>query len=49
MDEWTFSRAAAGGHLEILKWLHVNKCPWDEYVCVSAVSNGHLEVLNIST
>jgi hypothetical protein len=22
--------AAEGGHLEILKWLHKNGCPWNE-------------------
>ena len=29
-DEWTCSKAAEGGHLEVLKWARQNGCPWDE-------------------
>ena len=37
--------AAEGGHLEVLQWLHVNDCPWDEDVCTEAARGGHLEML----
>ena len=37
--------AAGGGHLELLKFLYDNKCPWDEYICAEAAYNGHLDVL----
>jgi hypothetical protein len=33
------------GHLEVLKWAHLNGCPWDEITCSRAAENGHLEVL----
>jgi len=33
------------GHLEVLKYLHENGCPWDEEGCVYASRNGHIEVL----
>ena len=37
--------AAEKGHLECLKYLHENGCPWDENTCIGAASNGHLECL----
>ena len=37
--------AAHGGHLERLKYLHKNGCPWDERACEAAVFWGHLECL----
>ena len=37
--------AAKGGHLEVLKWLRENGCPWDSCTCYSAAKGGHLEVL----
>jgi hypothetical protein len=39
------SGAAAGGHLEVLKWARDNGCPWDEETCSEAVESGHLEIL----
>jgi len=36
-----------GGHLEVLKWLSVNGCPWDEWTCAFAAEGGHLEVLTV--
>ena len=27
---------AGRGHLEVVKWLHVNGCPWDEKACLFA-------------
>ena len=29
-DSETCSHAAAGGHLEVLKWARDNDCEWDE-------------------
>jgi|688.fasta_scaffold41578_2 hypothetical protein len=41
----TCKDAAFKGHLECLKYLHENGCPWDENVCSNAAYNGHLECL----
>ena len=38
-------KRASGGHLDILKWLRENGCPWNGYTCAYAAMNGHLEVL----
>ena len=38
-------QAAENGHLEVLRWLRENGCPWDFTTCSSAAKNGHLEVL----
>ena len=35
--------AARRGHLERLKYLHENGCPWDESTCEAAAEGGHLE------
>ena len=40
--------AAAGGHLEILKYLHEKGFPWDYRTCRNAARHGHLEVLKYS-
>ena len=37
--------AAKNGHLECLKYLHENGCPWDKWSCEFASKNGHLEIL----
>ena len=29
-DETTCSRAAGGGHLEMLQWARADGCPWDD-------------------
>jgi hypothetical protein len=29
----TCSRAAEGGHLEVLQWARDNGCPWDAMTC----------------
>ena len=42
---WWCSEAAAGGHLDVLKWLRNEGCPWDEWTCSAAANVGHLEVL----
>ena len=39
------SSAAGGGHLECLKYLHDEGCPWDEVACSSAAEGGHLVCL----
>jgi hypothetical protein len=38
-------RAAEGGHLEVLKWLHSTGYPWDSTTCSKAAYCGRLEVL----
>ena len=40
-DKWRerhMYSAACNGHLEVVKWLHVNGCPWDEKACLFAGS-----------
>jgi hypothetical protein len=39
------SRAAFGGHLEVVTWLYNCGCPWVPSTCAAAASGGHLEVL----
>jgi len=34
-----------GGHLDVLKYLHENGCPWNEMTCECAAAFGHLDVL----
>jgi len=41
----TINSAAAGGHLEILKYLHTNGCRCTSKTCYEAVRHGHVEVL----
>lgn len=45
---WTanmFVFAAAGNHLNTLKWLRKKGCPWDASACSAAAAGGHLEAL----
>ena len=42
-DGWTCSKAARGGHLEVLKWARANGCPWDEVIRELAASKGYVE------
>jgi hypothetical protein len=35
-------------HLEILKYLQKNGCPWNSNVCSFAAKNGHIEVIKWS-
>ena len=37
--------AAMGGHIEVLKWLRAEGCPWDQWTCFFAVHQGHVEIL----
>ena len=43
--EELFSAACESGHLEMLKWLRSEGCPWDEWTCYGAAQGGHFEVL----
>ena len=43
--ELNYDAAASHGHLEVLKWLRSEGCPWDASACRSAARGGHLEVL----
>lgn len=33
------------GHIEIVKYLHENGCPWGEEAVAYAAHNGHLEIV----
>ena len=44
MNEAACAGAAFGGHLETLRWLRQNGCPWDEKTCLDAARQGHLRV-----
>ena len=37
--------AACNGHLEVVKWLHANGCPWDEKACLFAGARKHWDIL----
>ena len=39
------ARMAENGKLELLKFLHENGCPWDDWTCSQAAYKGHLECL----
>ena len=39
------TRMARNGDLELLQFLRVSGCPWDEWTCSVAAHNGHLECL----
>jgi hypothetical protein len=39
------AQAAGCGHLETLKWLRENLCPWNEVTCYMATRGGHLHTL----
>ena len=45
LNQQVFSEACEGGHLEILKWLRSEGCPWDEATTSNAAWRGHLDVL----
>lgn len=52
LEEWCnlssdlFSMAALKGHLELVKYLKSQGCPWDDRVTWMAAYNGHLELLD---
>ena len=43
--KYTCAWAARRGHLEVLKWVRENGCPWDEKTCSWAAKGGHLATL----
>lgn len=45
LHEDVINIAAENGHIDILKWLKENKCPWTDQVCAYAAANNHLVVL----
>ena len=46
-DKNACSWAVDQGHVEVLRWLRENGCPWEGgvAVCEAAVSRGHVKVL----
>lgn len=38
-------RRRLGGHLDVLRWVRANGCPWNEKTCATAAYRGHLDVL----
>ena len=49
--EWdpdTTAFAAEYGHLEVLKFVYENGCPWAFYTCSSAAYGGHLDCLKFA-
>ena len=45
LDKWLFSEACKSGHLEVLKWLRSEGCPWSADACSDAASGGNFEAL----
>ena len=37
--------ACEGGHMEIIRWLRSEGCPWNQRACYYPARGGHLEVL----
>ena len=44
-DRRTINRAVLKGNLEMVKYCIANECPINEWACVLAAKNGHLEIL----
>ena len=44
-NERIAAMAARGGHLDCLRYLHEQGCPWDKYTCSEAARGGHLDCL----
>ncbi|AGO85097.1 Ankyrin repeat domain containing protein [Pandoravirus salinus] len=45
LGEGLTNSAAAGGNLDVLRWLRSVNCPWSTRACDSAAANGHQEVV----
>ncbi len=45
LDQRLLQKATMSGNLEMMKWLHSQNCPQDDYVCSFAAKYGHLEIL----
>tara|TARA_B110000977_G_scaffold184885_1_gene249112 strand:- start:11125 stop:11445 length:321 start_codon:yes stop_codon:yes gene_type:complete len=41
LDEKTCAKAAIGQHLDVLQFLHENRCPWEEHTTRNAAEGGH--------
>ena len=41
----TCSKAASGGHLDVIKWLRNQGCTMDKYTLINAGKKGHLHIL----
>ena len=39
------SRAAKGGHFDVLKWARENGCPWDSNTCIMAIAARRTDIL----
>lgn len=39
------AKMASLGYLEVLQWLRINKCAWNEDVIAEAAKNGHLNII----
>ena len=46
MYEQICASAASHDHLEVLKWVRENSCPWDESVCYQAAKFGRLNIFH---
>jgi hypothetical protein len=46
MDEYACEYAAREGHLDVLKYLHENDCPWDSFACYRAHEYDRIDCLN---
>ena len=44
-DEWVCWRAAEGGQLDTLKWLHAQSAPWDSGTINVAAKHGRLDII----
>ena len=44
-DLYHMFSAASKGHLDVVKWLRANGCPWDEDVCIRAAEHKHWDTL----
>ena len=42
---WLFWNAIEGGHMETVRWLKSEGCPWNVWACITAAEGGHLEIL----
>ena len=43
--DWSMDEAVRHGAFNVVKWLHTNGYPWNEYACAFATLGGHLEIL----
>lgn len=46
-NEDTFAMAAKNGHKQLIHWMLINKCPYNEKASYEAALGGHLEILKM--